>query len=261
VAKLLQEIRTSAFLTQGSTLVACAAAVYTKVRGINPLFQWIQTVDIALAASDFGSDVLFIMEAFEVGRESDEQAAVTMGRISFTFLLVSSGVSFAAYLLLLRRYAHRPDSIDNIDWKNIGKHAGWYSVLSLLTSADIELIKLLPWNNATKPFDGFPEMRVAIVITCMALLEDVPQLICQVIFVMTIAPSYVAYMSIAITVLSMCWRVAKRSLRLMAAAHAMALDSQTHPTALVSAVAVSPAAHRMKGVPMGVVVVGEALRV
>jgi hypothetical protein len=174
-------------------VLAVAATVYTRLSGINPQFPWSQILDIALAAMDFGSGVLFVVEAFEVGRDPDMQAARTFGHASFIFLLVASGVSFVSYLLLLRHYSSRPNSIDNIDWHKIGKHAGWYGVLSLLTSADIELIKLLPWKKETKTFDGFPDMQVAILLTCMTLLEDVPQFICQMIFVVTITQTYTAY--------------------------------------------------------------------
>lgn len=225
-----------------SASLACAAAIYTKKSGIHPAFQWMQTVDIALAAMDFGSDALFIIELFDVGRDPDKQAANTLGWIAFIFLIVVSGVSFVFCLLLMFHYSCRgeephdesPESpvpfarfsvrsgnrkkkSDIIDWAKVETHAGWYGLLVVFMSADIELLKLLPWKHETKLFDGFPQMWMAIAVTCVALLEDVPQLICQLVFVSTIAPSYIAAVAMSLTIASMGWRVAKRSLRLMAA--------------------------------------------
>lgn len=54
--------------------------------------------------------------------------------------------------------------------------------------------------------------------TCIALLEDVPQLIIQIIFLSTVEPGLTAGLSIGLTVMSICWRVAKRSLRLLGTA-------------------------------------------
>jgi hypothetical protein len=103
-----------------------------------------------------------------------------------------------------------------INWRMVQQHSNLYGILTFLSVPDIEIIKLYPWRAHT--FDGFPEMRVAIVVTCIALLEDVPQLIIQIIFVSTVQPGVTAGLSIGLTVTSICWRVAKRSLRLMGTA-------------------------------------------
>jgi hypothetical protein len=57
----------------------------------------------------------------------------------------------------------------------VKEHSNLYGILAVISIADIEIIKLYPWRAHT--YDGFPEMKVAIVVTCIALLEDVPQLI------------------------------------------------------------------------------------
>lgn len=59
---------TTAVVLLVSTVLAVALALWIK-KFVNRKFQIMQTVDIALAAMDFGSDVLFIVTAFSLNAE------------------------------------------------------------------------------------------------------------------------------------------------------------------------------------------------
>ena len=53
--------------------------------------------------------------------------------------------------------------------------------------------------------------------TQLALLEDIPQLACQTVFIATVDASPTAMSSLFVTVVDLLWRVIKRTLRVMAA--------------------------------------------
>ena len=85
----------------------------------------------------------------------------------------------------------------------------------ILSAADPELVKLYPWTEHA--YDGFPRKWLAFRVTYLALLEDLPQLVCQLIFMITVEASAVAVASFVVTIIDLLWRVLKRSLRVMAA--------------------------------------------
>jgi hypothetical protein len=200
-------------------LISVGLSLWIK-KFVNKSFQMMQTVDIALAATDFGSDVLFVVTAFSLAALADSTAADATGSLawaSLIFLLLSGVTSFFSCLMVVHYYwTRRSSHFDFIDWRLVKEHSNLYGVLSVMAIADVELIKLYPWRTHT--YDGFPQMRGAVVVTCISLLEDIPQLIIQIIFVTRVQPSVTAGLSIALTVMSICWRVAKRSLRLMGVA-------------------------------------------
>ena len=77
-----------------------------------------------------------------------------------------------------------------------------------------ELVKLYPWTE--HEYDGFPRKWLAFRVTFLALLEDFPQLVCQLVFMITVDASAVAVASFVVTIIDLLWRVIKRSLRVMA---------------------------------------------
>jgi hypothetical protein len=231
--QLFEEYFYTAAVIVASALLSLGLSLWIKTF-VNKRFQMMQTVDIALAASDFGSDVLFVINAFSMAAELNNPSADAAGSLewaSLIFLLLSGVMSFFACLMVVLYYWTRRRSHLStfIEWRLVKEHSNLYGVLSVLAIADVELIKLYPWRTHT--YDGFPQMRVAVVVTCISLLEDVPQLIVQIIFVSTVEPSVIAAVSIAVTVMSICWRVAKRSLRLMGvAAMELLADEDKAPT-------------------------------
>jgi hypothetical protein len=101
-----------------------------------------------------------------------------------------------------------------VDVVKIGQHSGFFSAVIILSATSIELLKLFPWRNTM--YDGFPHMRTSVHVTPVALVEDVPQLVIQIIFVSELKWSTIAVVSLALTGLTLLWRVLKRFLRLVA---------------------------------------------
>ena len=109
----------------------------------------------------------------------------------------------------------QPDG-DIINLTAIGANASLYSLIMILSATNPELIKLFPWLDDST-YDGFPRRWLAVRVTQLALLEDIPQLACQAVFIATVDASPTAMTSLAITVVDLLWRVIKRTLRVMSA--------------------------------------------
>jgi hypothetical protein len=223
---LLEEMSISIAVMAGSFSIVVAIAGWIKFSGANPGFKMILSLDMALAAMDVGSDTLFITTAFNLEGGGDDADGASLDPASGTarplawasliFLVVAGTISFLCCLKLVHYFfRRRSTNAADIDWENFDSHSNLFGILAVLSSADIELIKLFPWR--TKIYDGFPHMWVAMLVMGITLLEDVPQLICQITFVATVESSSFAWVSIGITLLSIAWRVAKRSFKLMGA--------------------------------------------
>jgi hypothetical protein len=220
---IVESLTTVAVLL-GSAVLAICLSFWIK-NFVNPEFQMMQTFDIALAAMDFCSDALFVATAFSVEavgspgfpptEATEGNAATSLAWASLIFLIIAGSISFFGCLWLVHHYWKRRTctSDDLIDWCTATKHSNLYGILAIVTIADIELIKLYPWRAHT--YDGFPEVGAAIIVTSIALLEDLPQFIIQIIFVSTVQASVTAGLSVALTATSICWRVAKRSMQLV----------------------------------------------
>ena len=101
-----------------------------------------------------------------------------------------------------------------IDWERAGSNASFYALIIIMSATNPEFVKLYPWSN--HEFDGFPHFRLGTRIMMLALIEDVPQLICQLIFIVSVEASPIAVVAFAVTIFDILWRVLKRSVRLMA---------------------------------------------
>lgn len=195
----------------GSVLLVVGIATWAKCAG-HRTFNMTHTLDMALAAVDFSGDALFIIEAFEKG-------ALALAVVS-SFLLGLSSVASLGTCLWMISYHYKakrngqPDG-DIINLTATGASASLYSLIMVLSGTNPELIKLFPWSEDT--YDGFPRRWLAVRVTQLALLEDIPQLACQTVFIATVDPSPTAIASLAITVADLLWRVIKRTLRVMSA--------------------------------------------
>mmetsp|Transcript_9267 Transcript_9267/g.13269 ORF Transcript_9267/g.13269 Transcript_9267/m.13269 type:complete len:252 (+) Transcript_9267:2-757(+) len=220
----------------GSATVAIALTFWIK-KFVNRDFPVMQAVDIGLAAADFGSDIKFIVDAFSATSPTD----VKLAWLSLSFLVVAGVVSFSSSLIVVhyfwKRRAKKVSTEDVLDWFKVKDHSNLFGIIAVLTIADIELIKLYPWKKQF--YDGFPEMRVAVIVTGVAMVEDVPQLIIQLISIIANQQKqqFSAIVSMAITITSICWRVAKRSLKLMGVG---AIESLSHETSIVSTTTTVP---------------------
>jgi hypothetical protein len=195
----------------GSVLLAVGIATWAKCAG-HRTFNMSHTLDMALAAVDFSGDALFIIEAFQKG-------VLVLAVISSTLLGLSSVASLCTCLWIIAYHYkakrnEQPDG-DIINLTATGANASLYSLIMILSGTNPELIKLFPWIGGS--YDGFPRRWLAVRVTQLALLEDIPQLACQTVFIATVDASPIAVSSLLITVVDLLWRVIKRILRVMAA--------------------------------------------
>ena len=100
-----------------------------------------------------------------------------------------------------------------INWDNAGSNASLYALIIILSATNPELVKLYPWTEHA--YDGFPTKWLAFRVMFLAVLEDLPQLVCQLIFMITVEASAVTVASIVVTIIDLLWRVLKRSLRVI----------------------------------------------
>ena len=195
----------------GSVLLVLGMATWAKRAG-HRTFNMRHTLDMVLAAVDFSGDAQFIIEAFEKG-------ALALAVISSTLLGLSSVASLGTCLWIISYHykAKRNGQSDGdiIDLTATGASASLYSLIMVLSGTNPELIKLFPWLEDS--YDGFPRRWLAVRVTQLALLEDIPQLACQIVFIATVDASPTAMASLAITVADLLWRVIKRTLRVMSA--------------------------------------------
>jgi len=188
-----------------SVLLAVGLAIWGKCTS-HRNFNMCYTLDIALAAVDFSGDALFVIEASEKG-------AFVLAVVASTLLGLSSLACLCVCPWIIYHYHyHNKNDLDTIA---SGQNALFYAIIMVLSATNPEVIKLFPWTDHS--YDGFPQKWLAVRVTQLALVEDIPQLVCQVVFIATVDASPIAMASLVVTVVDLMVRVIKRTLRVMAA--------------------------------------------
>ena len=72
---------------------------------------------------------------------------------------------------------------------------------------NLQAARFYPWRSAEA--DGFPQ-RISVWVFLVVLVEDLPQLACATLFVFTVESSNAALACLAVTIISLIWRGAKR---------------------------------------------------
>ena len=130
---------------------------------------------IGLAWADFLLDVAFARRAFEVN-------SMVAWPYSSLVLVLYALVSFFCVLGVV--VALRCP----IGWFDLSEHRnelwsnGQVAFVLSLALTNIELLKVLPWKAESAQFDGFPTRKLLGVVIAISLLEDIPQLVLQVLF-------------------------------------------------------------------------------
>lgn len=189
-----------------SALLAVAVSVWARCTS-HRNFDMCYTFDIALASVDFSGDVLFAMEAFEKG-------AFVLAVVASALLGLLSLMCLYECFRIIVSYLRDKGSDALLDIKPIESscQSSLHVAILMFSSTNPELIKLFPWKDHR--FDGFPEERLAVRVTLLALMEDIPQLVCQVVFIATVDASATAVVSLVVTVVDLMWRVIRRFFRL-----------------------------------------------
>ena len=131
-------------MLSGSLVISLGLTLWIKKTAYRE-FNMLGAIEIALASFDFGSDVLFIFEAYE-------NKVTAHALMSTVVLALSCIVSFGCcFLILLDQWQN---GRENFNWECAEKSAGSYGALLLLSATNIELVQLFPWKK--RNYDGFP---------------------------------------------------------------------------------------------------------
>ena len=129
---------------------------------------------------------------------------------SFVMLGLYAVVSFFCVLgvvVAIRCPMGRWDLTEYVD-KDNHWGSGQIAFVLLLALSNIELLNVLPWNTDDR-FDGFPTRFLLSAVIAISLLEDIPQLIIQVLFLREVnhlSSSSLAWTSLLSSVMSILWR-------------------------------------------------------
>eukprot|EP00965_Chrysotila_dentata_P244058 6205749-Pleurochrysis_carterae.AAC.4 len=106
-----------------------------------------------------------------------------------------------------------------LDSEMLRQHGIFYSIVYLLSTTNLELLKLLPWQYVAKTYDGFPRAWMLQTSLWFAVLEDVPQAVLLGIFALVIQPTAstnpIVVASACFSVFSFTWRVLRKVILLL----------------------------------------------
>ena len=191
-----------------------SAAVFTAQRCQRPgrtlKASLIACLSIGLAWADFLFDVLFARKAFEVNSRVAWPSA-------FFMLLLYAAVSLICVLgviVAIQCPRGRWDLRQHVDEDSYVRNRAASACVLVLALSNIELIKVLPWrsNAEADRLDGFPTVWLLGAVIAITLLEDVPQLIIQALFLLEgdhLSSSVLAWINLLTSVTSLLWRAFK----------------------------------------------------
>jgi hypothetical protein len=225
------------FVAGGALLVTLAAWLYAffAIRGKAGSYvygPW-GALDILLASADIGSDLTFAVENTRLGSGLSR----SLGIASFSILGMYAVVSLSAFSYIIGWIGGGRHQAD-LDKRTLVAHNWFYALLALLAVTNIETSKLLPWpSEAIVKYDGHPTPEVARLCAAVALLEDLPQLILQLVALVLLRFSWITVFALAFTVVSIFLRVVKRQIKLAGQRHLEKMEISSATT--VSATTVS----------------------
>jgi hypothetical protein len=150
-----------------------------------------QYIRASLALMDTISDIQF---AYRISKT--KYLNLFWSSIAFSFISISA--SFVAVIsLLLKRKPYL---------EIILKHTLLYFILAILSLTDLELLCFLPWKYKFRSLvnaDGFPDKQTVLITSLTVILENIPQIAIQSVYLYSIeASDYVTIFSVVISSLS-----------------------------------------------------------
>ena len=106
-----------------------------------------------------------------------------------------------------------------LDFSQLSSASMLYSAITLLAASNAHLLRLLPWTS--RAFDGFPNASLLTIATLIpTMLEDLPQLVLQCIYIVALPHESVALAiaSLCLTLTSLIWRLVRRLMKGLAGA-------------------------------------------
>ena len=128
---------------------------------------------LVLGLFDLLTDILFVAEARNVARVRPEFKPLFLSGLAFLCIPVFAG----AAVCLRAVSVNKPLLHEGV----VRDHAIVYALCLILASLNVEAIGVFPWKQ--REFDGFPLKYMLAFAYLTVVLEDVPQLVLQVLYV------------------------------------------------------------------------------
>lgn len=149
------------------------------------------------------------------GPEACESSDISraFGVLATAFVVIPILLSIPVVIKILRTGLLREDQ-----WKT---HKPFFLVLSCLSLTNLEYLKVLPWKS--KQYDGFPRQWMLGASFMTTVVEDIPQLIIQALFIFVVMPQFgerplsnpIPLLSLFSTVISIFWRCFRKMILLL----------------------------------------------
>ena len=123
---------------------------------------------IVIGAGDFASDVLFARHAIVVSGGT---------LLSYLPLVFVAGPFLLSTFPLLFIIARNRELLDT---HKFSRHSSFYGCMLVLALTNLEVLKLIPWKE--NKYDGFPTSRLLALTFITTAIEDIPQAILQISF-------------------------------------------------------------------------------
>lgn len=185
------------------TVAVLCYAAYSKVRVKLSAMDILSTL---LAAGDFLTDIIITVTMWRRLSRKHTTADQVIAALLLLFVLLPTAASASQLFLVL----HSPQLRDYLDRERFEKLSGFYAFILFLALTNMELLRLLPWREGVRKYDGLPDKRLMLRIWLLVMcLEDVPQLVIQVALLtlgLADTSTSLASLSIFFSVSAIVWR-------------------------------------------------------
>ena len=189
----------------------------SKAKGFIPKLKelWQQrrlVINLFSATFDFASDALFAASL----------AGVPYYSFYFLYTVACLGGHMVVasvvtcYVVLVAYHRQKPGNEDGplLDWKDFMGQVGLYGVILVMAVTNLEVLVCLPWKkkNRAVDYDGFPERWLMRLTYISVIVEDLPQLVIQAMFIVREGGSMVTYISMGFSFTSFLIRFVIRAI-------------------------------------------------
>jgi len=179
----------------GLTVAMLCFAAYSKVRVKLSSADILSTL---LAAGDALTDIAFTMQRLGIIHTTADKVVAAL---LLLFVLLPTAASASQVLVVLRS--------PHLDSERLKELSAFYAFVLVVALTNMELLRLLPWQEGPTMYDGLPDKRLMLRIWLLVMcLEDVPQLAIQVAVLTMVDTSggVLAPLSIAFSLSAIAWR-------------------------------------------------------
>ena len=204
ISNLGSEIYIPLNILVGGLILTVAVLCYAAYSKIRVKLSGMDIFSTLLAAGDFLTDIIITVAMWRRLGRKHTTADQVIAALLLLFMLLPTAASASQLFLVL----HSPQLRDYLDRERFEELSGFYAFVLFLALTNMELLRLLPWREGSRMYDGLPDkrlmLRVWILVVC---LEDVPQLAIQVaILVIAETGGVLAPLSITFSLSAIVWR-------------------------------------------------------